>query len=106
MSLSECDETNQYIKSCYECFFFVFLFFFSVFILSTKICYFYFPGALNEKSKFRLVHVIVSIEIMLPPETITDAMEQTISVTKGLAYGNTSSVTINFNNEFCEVPQK
>ena len=87
-------------------FLFCFSVFFSVFILSTKICYFYFPGALNEKSKFRLVHVIVSIEIMLPPETITDAMEQTISVTKGLAYGNTSSVTINFNNEFCEVPQK
>ena len=86
--------------------FILFFCFFSVFILSSKICYFHFPGALHEKSKSGLVHVIVSIEIILPPETITDAMGETISVRKGLAYGNTSSVMINFNNEFCEVPQK
>ena len=69
---------------------------FSAFILSLKICYFHFPSALNEKSKFDLVHVIVKIKSILPPETIIDAMGQTIRVMKDLPYNNISLVTVNF----------
>ena len=87
--------------------FFVFLFIlFSAFILSSKRCYFHFPSALHEKSQFDLVYAIVKIKSIAPPETITDAMGQTIRVMKRLAYNNISSVTIYFFNEFCDVPQK
>ena len=61
---------------------------------------------MNEKSKFDLVHVIVKIKITSPPETITGAIRKAILVGKGLAYDNTSSVIINFYNEFCYVAQK
>ena len=60
--------------------------------------------ALNEKSKFDLVHVFVKIKSFSLPETITDTMGQILSVMKGLAYDNTSSVTINIFNESCDVP--
>ena len=105
MSLIECDETNQTILSCYACFFFIFLSFilFSAFFLSSKICYFRFLSDLNEKSRFDLVLIFVKIKIISPPETITDTMRQTIYITKGVAYDNTSSVTINFYNEFFDV---
>ena len=79
-------------------FVFFFFFFFSAFILFSKICYFHFPSALNEKLKFDLVHVIVKIKSNSPPQTIADAMGQIIRATKGIAYDNTSSVTINFYN--------
>ena len=88
---------------------FLFTFFFvlfSAFILFSKICYFHFPSALNEKSKFVLVHVIVKFKSISPPEIITDAIGQIIHVTKGLVYNNTSTVTINFYNEFGDVPQR
>ena len=61
---------------------------------------------MNEKSKFDSVHVIVKIKITSPPETITGAIRKAILVAKGLAYDNTSSVIINFYNEFCYVAQK
>lgn len=53
MSLSECGETNHPIQPYFASFFFVFLFFilFSVFFLSSKICYLHFRSALNEKSR-------------------------------------------------------
>ena len=53
MSLSECGETKHSIQPYFACFFFVFLFFilFSVFFLSSKICYFHFRSALNEKPR-------------------------------------------------------
>ena len=60
--------------------------------------------ALNEKSKFDLVHVIVKIKSISSPEKITDTMGQILSVMKGLAYDNTSSVTINIYNESCDAP--
>ena len=56
--------------------------------------------------KFDLVHVIVKIKSNSSSETIADAMGQIICATKGLAYDNTSSVTINFYNEFFDVPQR
>ena len=109
MSLSDCDEAKQPIQSCYACFLFVFLFFFNYifslyFFLKDMI--FSFSQALNEKSKFDSVHVIVKIKITSPPETITGAIRKAILVGKGLAYDNTSSVIINFYNEFCYVAQK
>ena len=52
------------------------------------------------------MHVIVKIQSISSPETITDEIGQTIRVTKALACNNTSSVTENFYNEFCDVPQK
>ena len=82
--------------------FFGFLNLFSAIILSSKTNYLHFVSALNEKTK---LDFIVKIKIISPPEKITDAV-QTIRVTKGLAYDKTSSVTINFYNEFCDVPQK
>ena len=53
-----------------------------------------------------MVHVNVNIKSISPPETITDAMGQTIHVTKGLAYDNISSVKINFYDEFSDVLSK
>ena len=100
MSTSECDEKSQLIQSCYTCFIFVFLFFilFPAFSLSSKI-FFHFLTVLNKRSKSHLLHAIVKIKSILPPETI-------IRVTKVLAYANTSSVTTNFHNELCDLPQK
>ena len=78
--------------------FFCFFFLFPAFSLSSKI-FFHFPTVLNKRSKSHLLHAIVKIKSILPPETI-------IRVTKVLAYANTSSVTTNFHNELCDLPQK
>ena len=103
VSLSLMKQTNPF-NHVMSITFIAFLFFilFSAIILSSKTNYFHFVSTLNEKTK---LDFIVKIKIISQPETITDAV-QTIRVTKGLAYDKTSSVTINFCNEFCDVPQK
>ena len=78
--------------------YFCFLFYFLPLLFPQKYVIF------NEKSKFDLVHVFVKIKSISSPETITDTMGQILSVMKGLAYDNTSSVTINIFNESCDVP--
>ena len=63
--------------------------------LHTNHC-FRFLSALNENSTFDLVNVIVKVINISPPETIFDAIGQTLDITKALAFGITSSIRINF----------
>ena len=64
----------------------------------------HFLRALNKKSTFDLVNVIVKVRNISPAGTIADAIEQTLHITKASAFDNTSSIRINFYHDLAEVP--
>ena len=51
--------------------------------------------ALNEKPIYAIVNVVVKIINILPPEIMTNVLNQQMQVTKVLAYDDTNSININ-----------
>ena len=52
-------------------------------------------SALNEKSIDAITNVVVKIANILPPETITNVLNQQMQVTKDLAYNDTNLINVN-----------
>ena len=62
--------------------------------------------ALNEKPIYAIVNVVVKITNILPPETITNVLNQQMQVTKVLAYDDTNSININVYGELANTIEK
>ena len=56
-------------------------------------------SALNEKPFYAIVTVVVKTTNILPPETITNVLNQQMQVTKALADNDTNSININVYGE-------
>ena len=52
-------------------------------------------SALNEKLIYAIIDVVVKITNILPPETITNVLNQQMQVTKDLAYNDTNLINVN-----------
>ena len=52
-------------------------------------------SALNEKPIYAIINVVVKITNILPPETITNVLNQQMQVTKDLAYNDTNLINVN-----------
>ena len=52
-------------------------------------------SVLNEKSIYAIINVVVKITNLLPPETITNVLNQQMLVIKVLAYDDTNLININ-----------
>ena len=63
-------------------------------------------NALNEKPIFAIINVVVKITNILPPETITNVLNQQMQVTKVLAYDDTNSININIYGELASTIEK
>ena len=64
----------------------------------SKLVYFVF-SALNEKPFYAIVTVVVKTTNILPPETITNVLNQQMQVTKALADNDTNLININVYGE-------
>ena len=62
--------------------------------------------ALNEKLIYAIINVVVKITNILPPETITNVLNQQMQVTKVLAYDDTNSININVYGELANTIEK
>ena len=63
-------------------------------------------SALNEKPIYAIINVVVKITNILPPETITNVLNQQMQVTKVLAYDDTNSININVYGELANTIEK
>ena len=60
------------------------IFIYKKIIVSKLVCFVF--SALNEKPIYAIINVVVKITNILPPETITNVLNQQMQVTKVLAY--------------------
>ena len=63
-------------------------------IIVSQLVYFVL-SAQNEKPIYGIINVVVKITNILPPETITNVLNQQMQVTNVLAYDHTNSININ-----------
>ena len=63
-------------------------------------------SALNEKPIYAIINVVVKITNILPPETITNVLNQQMQVTKVLAYDDTNSINIDVYGELANTTEK
>ena len=63
-------------------------------------------SALNEKPIYVIINVVVKITNILPPETITNVLNQQMQVTKVLAYNDANSININVYGELASTIEK
>ena len=63
-------------------------------IIVSKLACFVF-SALHEKLIYAIINVVVKITNILPPETITNVLNQQMQVTKDLAYNDTNLINVN-----------
>ena len=63
-------------------------------------------SALNEKPIYAIINVVVKITNILPPETITNVLNQQMQVTKVLAYDDTNSINIDVYGELVNTIEK
>ena len=63
-------------------------------------------SALNEKLIYAIINVVVKITNILPPETITNVLNQQMQVTKVLAYNDANSININVYGELVSTIEK
>ena len=73
------------------------IFIYKKIIVSKLVCFDF--SALNEKSIYAIINAAVKITTILPPETITNVLNQQIQVTTVLAYDDTNSININVYGE-------
>ena len=63
-------------------------------------------SALNKKPIYPITNVAVKITSILPPETITNVLNQQMQVTKVLAYNDANSININVYGELVSTIEK
>ena len=63
-------------------------------------------SALNEKPIYAIINVVVKITNILPPEAITNVLNQQMQVTKVLAYNDTNSININVYGKLANTTEK
>ena len=63
-------------------------------------------SALNEKPVYAIINVVVKITNILLPETITNALNQQMHVTRFSAYDDTYSININVYGELTNTIEK
>ena len=63
-------------------------------------------NALNEKPIYAIINVVVRITNMLPPEAITNVLNQQMPVTKVLAYNDTNLININVYGKLANTIEK
>ena len=63
-------------------------------------------SAFNEKPIYVIINAVVKITNILPPETITNVLNQQMQVTKVLAYDDTNSININIYGELASTIEK
>ena len=63
-------------------------------------------SAFNKKPIYPITNVAVKITSILPPETITNVLNQQMQVTKVLAYDDTNSININIYGELASTIEK
>ena len=63
-------------------------------------------SALNEKPIYVIINVVAKITNILPPETITNVLNQQMQVTKVLAYDDTNLININVYGLLANTVQK
>ena len=73
-------------------------------IVSKLLCFVF--SALNEKPIYAIINVVVKITNILPPETITNVLNQQMQVTKVLAYDDTNSINIDVYGELANTTEK
>ena len=61
---------------------------------------------MNEKPIYAIINVVVKITNILPPETITNVLNEQMQVTKVLAYLDTNSININVYGELVNTIEK
>ena len=67
---------------------------------------FFIFSALNEKPVYAIINVVVIITNMLLPETITNALNQQMHITRFSAYDDTYSININVYGELTNTIEK
>ena len=80
------------------------IFIYKKIIISKLVCFDF--SALNEKSIYAIINAAVKITTILPPETITNVLNQQIQVTTVLAYDDTNSININVYGELTNTIEK
>ena len=78
-----------------------FTFIYKKIIVSKLVCFFF--SALNEKPIYAIINAVVKITNILPPETITNVLNQQMQV---LAYNDTSLININVYGELANTIEK
>ena len=73
-------------------------------IVSKRACFVF--SALNEKPIYAIINVVVKITKILPPETITNVLDEQMEVTKVLAYDDTNSINIDVYGELVNTIEK
>ena len=63
-------------------------------------------SALNEKPIYASINGVVKITNILPPEAITNVLNQQMQVTKVLAYDDTNSINIDVYGELANTIEK
>ena len=74
-------------------------------IIVSKLACFVF-SALHEKLIYAIINVVVKITNILPPETITNVLNQQMQVTKVLAYDDANLISINVYGLLANTVQK
>ena len=73
-------------------------------IVSKLACFVF--SALNEKPIYAIINVVVKNTKILPPETITNVLDEQMEVTKVLAYDDTNSINIDVYGELVNTIEK
>ena len=63
-------------------------------------------SALNEKPIYAIINVVVKITNILPPETITNVLDQQMQVTKVLVYDGRNLINFNVYGELANTIEK
>ena len=80
------------------------IFIYKKIIFSKLVCFIF--SALNEKPVYAIINVVVKITNILLPETITNALNQQMHVTRFSAYDDTYSININVYGELTNTIEK